>query len=396
MEKFKVSGVGLDTSNLVSEVLEKNLGFKYLYTSISSNNDFLIKEAVDENTILVTGIDFLDEARTALEFHLQCLKRENVNLLLIPADKDIERYGKELRELMVDRVVENIGINRPKSLKDLQDVQKKLDTIGIKVEYISLDICPYNFDYSIVSYCESNKIQILGFNPFGGFKNSGCMIESFTSPYLLGFAATYSSIIFLSGRNLEASSGSKLYVESLIGKEVTPKYILRKTVKKLISGFGDVISCSLKINEGFIVPIDLPEYLYPFEDLKITFGKSVSETDLEFFNFDTTEIEDSIQNTFEYLKKPEDGEDLDFLSIIRPKILEHLKSVYYDLPIEQAKLGKNIFMISCPKVVTKKMPWYKRDKTEIKTDIYILYYKSDRFLFRRYNFANKKGQNSNN
>ena len=262
----------------------------------------------------------MDEILVATEFHTRHFKKTKIDLLLIPCDKDIEKYGEDLKGLMIGDYVENIGLKFPKNLKELESAKEKLEASGIELKYIALDICPYNFDYPIIKWCNENGIHIIGFNPFGGFKSCGCMISSFTAAYLLGFISNYATLVFLSGRNLEISYDSKIYLESLIGKDTSPKYILRKSVKKLVPGFGEIISCGIVLKPDFIVPIELPEYLFPFDELRISYGKSIPETDHEFWDLDTNTIEDDMINTYGDLRKPEDGNDVDFLSIIRPKV----------------------------------------------------------------------------
>ena len=392
-EKFKISGVGIDTTHLVAEELHGEWG--YIYSSLAANNEFLYASALKEDTVLVLGVDFLDELKTAIGYYVESIRRASINLLLIPGNHDFEKYGQDLRDLMIEGKVENIGLKHPRNLKDLKTGYEELEKLGIKAEYISLDICPYNFDYSIITWANENDVKILGFNPFGGNRNSGAMIESFTSPYLLGFISTYATIVFLSSRNQEFSRSSWEYIRSLYGKESTPKFMLRKTVKKLGAGYGEIISCSLKITDNFIAPIELPEYFYPYEDLKISYGNSIPDTE-EFWSFDTNRIEDGGIAVFEELKKPEDGGDQDFLSIIRPRIIKYLQTIYQDLPFKQNKLGKCIYVIACSKVVTERKGWFgwiKKPKTEV--EFYVLYYKSGRFLFRSLNFAEKKAQNSN-
>ena len=384
-KKNKLEGIGLDTTNAVSTKIVDN-EFSYIYPSLSANNEFLVKNIITDSSVLIVQAGFLDSLSTALKYHLKALNRKKADLLVLPGSKKFNEYGKQLKELISEKIVDNIGISFPETLEELKSGYDSLIALGIDMKYVTLNLCPYNFNYQMVSWCEEKGIHIFSFNSFGGHLSSGMMIDSFTAAYLLGFAATYSSIVFLSNRNPVMAADNADYLRELIGREIEPKYILRKSVFKLIKPSQKVVSMSLKINDGFIIPINMPEFLYPVNQIKFSFGDAKSDTDKEYFNFDTNSIEDSIISLYEYTHRPEDGTDTDFLSIIRPLIVETLPDLTKGATgsVSQIKLGSNTFMISCTRKVVKKNPWYKKDGVRFVSDVYVLHYEKDRFLFRCY------------
>lgn len=390
IEKFRISGIGIDTSNFVSGYYDHG-DFQYIYTSLSANNEFQVR-GIGDSTILVVGTNYLDDLDIGLAAHMKGLGRTKaIDLLVIPGSgHDYQKYGELLWGLMTDGVVNNIGIEKPESLDKLKESIEKLDSIGIKVGYITLDICPYHFDYQMIKWCHENGIKIFGFNPFGGNRSSACMIESFTVPYLLSFISVYSDIVFLSSRNIQIAEEEFRYLSGIIGEDVEPKFILRKNVNKLVKSLGKVITCDLKINDKFIVPLDLPEYAFPSKEIRLNFGDGdFSGLEEEVLEFDTNRVEDLVYDLFLDTHKPEDGDDLSFLSILRPKIYNLLKEDGCDA-VFQSKVGKNVYMFFTSRSKVVKTPWYKKNRIEEEKNTYILYYKGGKFLFRDYENARKR------
>ncbi len=175
-----------------------NTLFDYFHTSISANNDFLISEFIKSfpGGNLITSIDFLDNPERALLGHLLELGRKKVDLLLIDSEVILKNLGtvkETIKQLREYKIIEEFGVKNPKTAEDLKAMEEAIEE---KIKFVSLDLCPLNFNYDIVNYCKENTIDLLGFNPFGGYINSASVISSFTIPYLLGFAGNYCSVIF--------------------------------------------------------------------------------------------------------------------------------------------------------------------------------------------------------
>ena len=238
MSMYKIKGVGLDTTNLdyVADVGE----FDYLHTSISANNGLIVRGILEESiATIITSIDFLDQIKIAVNNHLFELGREKLDLLLINSSCDFEKYADQVQELLDSGLVDQIGIKNPNSPEEIKRIMKTVP----KIKYISLELCPLNFNYEVVKFCEDNDIDLLVFNPFGGYISAPVLIDSFTIPYLLNFAAYYGTIVFLSGREISSNS-QRQYLEPLIDSDVENEslYQLTKSVKRLVKPIKKMVN----------------------------------------------------------------------------------------------------------------------------------------------------------
>ena len=89
-EKFKIQGVGIDTSTIITKPWLEEGGeiFDYIHTSISVNNDFLLSEYIKNQpgAALITTIDFISNPERALLGHVIELERKKIDLLLVSGD----------------------------------------------------------------------------------------------------------------------------------------------------------------------------------------------------------------------------------------------------------------------------------------------------------------------
>ena len=156
MSKFKIEGVGLDTTTLDYSPSEDNV-FGYLCTSVLSNNEHEIEEYVKScsGSPLVTKIDFIDRSSEALGLHLDQIGREMVDLLLVDAKCDFLKYVEELSFLVDHKYVDVIGIYNPESVERIEEIKSVLPNL----KYIGLDICPLNFNYEIISWAKDNNVD---------------------------------------------------------------------------------------------------------------------------------------------------------------------------------------------------------------------------------------------
>ena len=374
---FKLSGIGLDTTNLI------NIGLKpgenklnYFHTSIRANNEHLVKGVVGPNTVLVTTVDCLDNIKNILTNHLDIVRGNSyfgVNLLLIPCDlENREEYVDQLKELVSAGIIKNIGISKPNSIKELKSALSILEKHGLTANWVSLDICPLHFNYAVINWCNENNKEIIGFNPFGGHLTAPTLIESFTASYLLSFAAVYSSVIFLSSRNLDMSYDEADYLNGLIGSEVSARYILRKSVNQLTKQPKEIVTSDLIIKEGVRVPIDIPELSYLPKDIRHNFGKALPEINVDVWNDDP--IIDEIKSLCEDIKTPEDGNYLDRLVLLKSGIQAHIESTWPDAEVTVEKLGKCIyaFIATTDKVIKKH--WWSQKVHEVTVRRFILFY----------------------
>jgi hypothetical protein len=341
---YKIKGIGLDTTTLdyVADVGD----YDYLHTSISANNGLIIRGILEESiATIITSIDFLDQADKAIINHLYELGRDRIDLLLINSTCDFEKYSEQIKDLLDSSLVDQIGLKNPNNPEEIKRIMK----IMPKLKYISLELCPLNFNYEIVKFCEDNDIDILVFNPYGGYISAPVLIDSFTMPYLLNFAAYYGTIVFLSGREL-SSNAQKRYLEPLIDAEVENEsiYQLNKTVKKLVKPLKKMVNTSIVINEEITLPFQaLQSSLFSGDDLILSLDKTYYKVNK---NDDLDDVEKYIT---EYLSKkeeyklPEDtGNDSNSLSVLRYYISKWLDEILdrNNTVINCVKLSNNIFV----------------------------------------------------
>ena len=383
--RFKVQGVGLDTTNIKDLLLKDDLSFDYIHTSISSNNDYLLKsffkKSID-NPSLITTIDFFDNPEKALMGHLMELGKLDgiIDLLLVTKDAIIRNNGSAkdtVNGLKTSGIIKEFGISNPSTVEDIEDIEKLL---GFDIKYISLDICPLNFNYEIISWCKNNGVDILGFNPFGGHISSSAMIYSFTVPYLLGFSSTYSSIVFLSGRDLGLSVESKDFIKSnIIGSDILDKFILKKSIFKLYKPITSkkVVKTSLILKEDLILDYDSPNLIFPLNEIIFNIGKLDNKSIVNLPEESLrTNIEERVYSLLNITEFPKDGNNFDKLAIARYQIMDILKM---DFPRVQGwstniiQLCDKVFGICVTKEVTKKLKkMFLRNKVSEKINKYFI------------------------
>lgn len=355
---FKISGVGIDTTTIKFKPTDLETVYSYIYTSISANNDYIISDYVKSmpKSSLIVGIDFLDSVNELLFRHIKTLERDKVDLLLI--DSNCNWDNLNVVELK-NSGVEKIGIKNPISVEQIEQAKTKLED---NLEFIGIDLSPFYFNYDIINYCNNNNIQILSFNPFGGNLSAPSMIECFTAPYLLAFSGTYSSVVFLSGRDMYYSSESKKYLEELIGKESKSVFLLRKNVNKLVKPVKKVVNTAIKFDESIVINYDSPELLYNFDEISFSLGKTKNDL-ISIDDKTLTEVEKEVKNLFNISYIPSDITDDSLFALYRYQAFNYLKVKYIESlgwNTEYVRLGNNMIAIKVNKEAEKK--WFKKSK----------------------------------
>ena len=385
MSKFKIKNIGIDTSNLDYSPTENN--FSHIHTSISANNDFEIREYVKTNqdSVLITSIDFLDKCDIAIINHLHELDRSKVNLLLIDAKCDLAAHADTLNLLLENDIVGEIGLKNPGNVNDI----KKAKEILSQLRFVSIDICPLNFNFEVIDWCKKNEIDIIGFNPFGGYFSYTNVINSFTVPYLLSFAAYYCTIVFLSGRDPLLSEEERLFLNDLIDRESDQTFIfdLPRNVFKLNKPLKRGVSTYLTVVGDNTIHYDNPFALYSYYELAMTLGDKDKDKIVKLHkNEDKDELEKAVDDYFEVIESPEDATSPgDVMSIVRPKILDLARIKYEDIDgwlVGSFKIDENTYVISMVRKI-KTHRFFRKPKTELEKRNYILYYNDieDKFFF---------------
>lgn len=344
---FKIQGVGIDLTNVSysPSYLEGITSDLYFFTNPGSNNDYVVSDFVKSHPEcpLITSIDFLDEY--LLREHLNILGRDKTDLLLINSSCDILGEIDLVKELSLLVTDNNVGIKfiGSTSTEHLEEIKSVVD-----FKYLMLDFCPLNFNYSVIKWCESNNVKIIGSNPFGGKLSSQVVIDAFTVPYLLNFSSNYSELVVLSGRDLYYLGEEVRYLVNLIGTESSPRYILKKSVNKLVKPLKKMVGVSIKVDDNTIIPYDYPEMIYSEADLDISLGAA------------TLKISDSISNEEEEIREyidslqiPINIDDKNLLSLVRYRILEYMKANFIESNISLCRAGNTEVII---KVENKNIP----------------------------------------
>ncbi len=382
-EKFKISGIGVDTSEINQLIPRESVGLdgiKYIHTKIGKGNDSLLKSAIPLDATLITTIDFLDQSDTAIVNHLKELDRSKIDLLLIDSKCKVEDNIDEINNLIVSGVVSEIGISNPDSVKRLEELNNSISQISC----ISLNICPLCFPWSIIKYCNENDIKILGFNPFGGNINYPRLIKSFSVPYLLGFAAAYSDIVFLSGRNLNIIESEGEYLFELVDKEYGKEFIMSQDVNKLPKEPKKAIYTSLKVSDSVTVPYESDDTIFSYTETLFSLGKVSISTPEE------TESDDLVSMIYDYYSSFSGGPfdnptPENTLTLLRPRILDLTRLIYSEIDgwaVFCTKISDCVFVISSVRR-TEEKKFLRKTVEKLEQINYILFYDGQHFIFQK-------------
>lgn len=385
MEKFKIKGVCIDTSNLSYVVYSNGVGsYNYVHTSLKSNNDTILTEYVGrvlKDAPLITTTTFLDKLNVALVGHLEVLDRKSIDLLLIDSNCKISDHIVDIKEVLDNGLVSQVGVRVSSSRDNVEELEKIFEELKsiMLVKYIALDVCPLNFDYNILTWAKEKDLSIIGFNPFGGKYSSGIVIDSFTIPYLLGFAANYCDIVCLSSNDIYGSSDCFRYLSQLIDTESHPKYTLKKSIHKLVKPLKRVINTSLKVSDDLIIPYDNSEAIFNPQELLLDFKATDIVNTLEI----NDELISKISDYMKLVSKPEDGDIKDYFTILCPKVYLLLKSILgKDWKIMATPVTSTITVFVISRVIKRKK-WYNFKKDELESKAYALCQAKDDIVFLR-------------
>ena len=349
MAKYRIEGVGLDTTTL--EYLPgEDFEFQYIFTKLSGNNENIVKD-FSKYSALVTYTDFLDKSDEAIMSHLELLDRSIIDLLLVDAKCDFKKYTDVLNSCISSGSVDTIGVYGPESVERLKEIQEVLPNL----KYIGLEICPLNFNYEVVSWAQENGIEIIGFNPFGGRISAAGVIESFSVPYLLGFASYYSKLLFLSGRDLFAAADGRDYVTELIGaEEEEPIYDLQKSVDKLYKPLKKSVHVSVKFDSTYTLPVDNPRSIFSPSELVLKLGKEEKKVADEI-EIVPDSVEDNVYSYYGQFTPPQDTDSDEIrMALLKPRIIDFLELEWPGWNVEFSKLGERIIIFNVSKIYEKK------------------------------------------
>lgn len=334
MSKFKVQGVGLDTSTIDFDPgtsLAED-GYAYIYTSIPANNDYLIGNAVKsikDSPPLIVYSNHFDGLGSLLSEHLETVGRTMADLLLIDGSAPGWENGSA-EELLHgwrdrDRLVKNFGIQSPLSVEQLEILTGEK---GLDLKYIALPVSPLEFNYDIIQWAYSKGIYVIGLNPMGGYLSGPRNIQAFSVPYLLGFCATYSDIVIVSGRSLTKSWEARVYLDGLIGEEADSKYNLKKSISQVVKPLKKAIHTSVELKDlQATLPYDDPSLLLDKGWTTLSLGSAKSKIPPMAVLPKSEEgesVEEEIRHYLSIAYYPKDGDQGTIFSVAKYKVLKYL------------------------------------------------------------------------
>lgn len=356
MSNFKIKGVGIDTTKLDYAPSEE-FEFDYVFTSITANNEVYIKN-LSKYAQIVTYINFLDKSDEAIREHLDLLDKDSIALLLIDANCDFIKYADTINSCIDLGYVEEVGIYGPTSIERVKEIQEVLPSL----RFVGLEFSPLNFNYELISWMVENNLELIGFNPFGGHISAAGMIDAFSVPYLLEFSSAYSTLLFLSGRDIFTAEEDKGYVEQLIGKESSDDiYKLEKSISKLYKPIiRGSIGVSLKLGLNHILPLHNQEAIFRPDELEIKLGDPIEE--VRDFDVLLGSVEDVVYDYYGSFKTPDDTDsDEAMIALTKGHVMDILSLEYgEDWTVTFNKIGDKLFIINLSKPTFKGKWLFKR------------------------------------
>lgn len=378
MSDYKISGIGLDTSNLSyipHAISDENTSYDYYYTNISSNNGLVLRPLLDRsnNVTLAVGVDFLDHVSLAIREHLYELSRSTVNILFIDAGCKWYEYEDEIKSMLESGLVDELGIKNPEKL-----TVDELEVLRVKfnLKHIGINICPLYYWKDIMDWANMVGLKIYGFNPFGGHISAPSLIDAFTIPYLLNFSAMQSDVVILSGKDIVFSDVNRDYLTSLKGTDTDDSiYKMKKNVNKLLKPLKRVAFNSLSVN-GELFPVSETDLIFNPEEFTINLGTAAIDIDK------ITEItEDDVvgQEILKYLEDaylPKDAKNpKDFMAIIRPRAFSIFRSHHLEKDgwFNISAFIGDVFLFNAYRE-TRHKRWFSKDIVIPEVHTYLLYY----------------------
>ena len=365
-EKLKIAGVGIDTTTIgfnPGDIYSReNNDIGYIYTSLEANNDFLLKTYIQSfkaGPVLVVGAKYLNGLSMGLKHHLNVLGRAFTQLLLVDESADWENWVGELSTINAQGTAQNFGlkVDSEADLEKVKGIFERAKANEIELKFLALPVCPLDFNYEVLTWARENKLTVFGFNPFGGNLSAARNIQTFSVPYLLGFAAANSDIVVLSGRDMPKAYENADWLTSMIGKETKPEYSLKKSVHRPVKELKRAIYTSIKVDSKTTIPYEAPDFPIPDEFMVGKIGSYVEQyaepvdlvpdiENMQDITRDEETLEDSVQHLLKILYYPEDGKPEDIFAIARYKVMEYLGLHFPGAEITYSKTGNTLFWIN--------------------------------------------------
>lgn len=383
--KVREKGAGLDLVHLNycpdSTILNEDFG--YIHTSTYCANDNILADFVDQEVKtcqLVVDVDSVDKLGQIVLSHLSSIDHDWIDILEIPADCDWNsEVVDQLKTLIDSGIVYELSIKNPQNIDRLVEIKQLLDEKNIDIDYVSLDICPLNFNLDIINWCndDENSVAVIGYNPFGGYINHPNVLSSFSAPYLLGFAATYCNIVFLSSRDLYKATQSAKYINNLYDKESELMYSLKKSVNKLQKPLKKVVYTSMILDNNANLPYDTPDYVPTGEDsILLNLGKSIEVLpNVDEYNNPFSSFEQEVYDFLNTLSYPSDASNKTKFCLAKNQIINYLRTKHTGYDILCSMINDSAIAVMATKEGSSGS-WFRRTKVTL-SNSYIIAMKSD-------------------
>lgn len=373
---LSLKNIGVDLSNLDYTPNSAENEYEYVLTSVSANNDFLIKDYITKSNRVMVDLDCVGADTTyMLTNHMYQLGINNIEVLFIDSKTDWK--DEKLQEYL--SVNCKIGIKNPETVEELENANSV-----INFSHILIDICPLNFNYDVITWAKKHDKIIVGSNIFGGNLAASEIIRSFTVPYLLTFAANYCDVVLLSSRNLYYSESEREFLTKLIGTEASPIVNITKNIIKLPKNLKVAINQSLKLRDDLIIPIEGTGLFFDTDETILTPGKKVLILPEEVTVHQERESDDIIDEAYSYSTSTNlIGSDEHKLASLRYGIMDILKAklneTYY-FEINQVKLCDNVIIFNVNFDIVTRSGLFSIEKNRT-TKMYFMFYKDSQFIF---------------
>jgi hypothetical protein len=364
MNKNKIKGVGLDCSSLSYRPSPEFLP-DYLYLDPLSNTSLYLEGLTEGRELIVVS-----GKRDLIDGVLSDLGRSEIAVLLLPTDQ-IDEWD-DIKGLLDEFRVESVGISRPENLEQLMKATEKIKKV-IVPSYLSLPLSPIHYQKELIDWAEQEGLEIIGTDYDGSWINSANVINSFSLPFLLSFAAAHSHLVLLPSRDLVGTENQRAYLEELIGEETGKETEMSNTVLHSPKQLPKLIHTAITSESG-IIPYENPYYLISPSELMTRMKEIKPKIEGEMGKSDdiVKQVMKSVADFNSFILPPTNSQ-LEYLSMVRPKLVKELKKAFGEKArIEQAKIGETTFLISVTTQKREKRYLWK-DKVIEEIHTFILY-----------------------
>lgn len=286
LEKFTIKDVVLGTEDLnplTGSLLMKS--FNYIETSISYNNDFMIKDYLtNKNTKLITKISSISKGDELLQYHLTWLNRKVVDILLVDAN------GIWTDEQLISFLTSSSDYFKEFGLFGVDSIDsiKRVMNLGISIKWVCITLNPTYFNLELIEFLKKCNIQIISEGVLGGRRMAQTNIEVYSLQFLLSFAAYYSDLVCISGHSVEEAMNDKSILEKSIDLPNTEEF---KSVYQFTS--------SRMVKRSPLTPLPLYQYL-------VKDGMILKFRGPKDFYMPTMSIDDSLETIPEIISEKPD------------------------------------------------------------------------------------------